>query len=86
MSCGAPLDWQRLAFAFVHPIKIAVLELMQDEEPHAPSDLAVALDESLGGIAYHVKELENAGLIELVALEKKGRGIRRLYRLSAPGR
>ena len=73
----------RLA-ALAHPIRLAVLEAAEHSAT-SPSELAVRLDEPLGVVAYHVRVLHTAGLIELVATEQRGGFTRNVYRTCRPG-
>jgi hypothetical protein len=66
----APLDYRRIAEAFVHPLKLRILALMTEPPPPrpvgdgapepgwSPNRLYVAAGEALGNVSYHVRELE----------------------------
>ena len=89
-----PLDYERIAGAFVHPLKLRILALMAEpppprpvreaaEEPGwSPNGLYVALGEPLGKVSYHVRQLEKAGLIELVATKQRRGALEHYYTLS----
>ena len=65
----APIDYQRIAEAFVHPIKLRILALMAGPPPPrappegppepgwSPNSLYVAVGEPLGNVSYHVRKL-----------------------------
>ena len=87
----APLDYQRVAEAFVHPLKLRILTLMAQPPPPqaeegtrgcSPHGLAIALDEPLGTVSYHIHQLEKAGLIELVAVKPRRGALEHYYTLA----
>jgi DNA-binding transcriptional ArsR family regulator len=90
----APLDYQRIAEAFVHPLKLRILVLMAEPPPPravtegapepgwSPNRLYVAAGESLGNVSYHVRQLEKAGLIELVATKQRRGALEHYYALA----
>jgi predicted ArsR family transcriptional regulator len=69
------MDWQRLARANTHPLRISVLEVlsMDGGRTLSPSDLSYELRVPLSNVNYHVTELVRSGLIEL-ARERQVRG------------
>ena len=87
----APLDYQPIAEAFVHPLKLRILALMAEPPPPravargsqepgwSPNSLSVALGEPLGNVSYHVRHLEKAGLIELVATTPRRGALEHYY-------
>ena len=75
-------DYQRIAEAFVHPLKLRIITLMAQPPPAratggtpepgcSPHGLSIALHEPLGNVSYHVHQLEKAGLIKLVAVKQR---------------
>ena len=90
----APPDYQRIAEAFVHPLKLRILTLMAqpppprsapDEAPEpgwSPTNLYVALGVPLGTVSYHVHQLEKAGLIALVAVKQRRGALEHYYTLA----
>jgi DNA-binding transcriptional ArsR family regulator len=90
----APLDSRRIAEAFVHPLKLRILALMAQppaprrvgegapEPGWSPNTLHVAAGAPLGNVSYHVRELEKAGLIELVAVKQRGGALEHYYTLA----
>src|SRR6478609_867671 len=82
------MDWQRLARANTHPLRISVLEVlaMDGGRTLSPSDLSLELRVPLSNVNYHVTELVRSGLIEL-ARERQVRGAtEHFYRTVEPGR
>jgi DNA-binding transcriptional ArsR family regulator len=70
-----PVDWEQLARATAHPLRVSVLEILGIDGGRilSPSDLSKELQIPLSNTNYHVTELSNAGLIELVR-ERQVRG------------
>jgi predicted ArsR family transcriptional regulator len=69
------MDWQRLARANTHPLRISVLEVLALDGGRtlSPSDLSYELRVPLSNVNYHVTELLRSGLIELTR-ERQVRG------------
>jgi DNA-binding transcriptional ArsR family regulator len=90
----APMDYQRIAEAFVHPLKLRILTIMAEPPPPraategspepgwSPNSLCVAVSEPLGNVSYHVRQLEKAGLIELVATKQRRGALEHYYTLA----
>ncbi len=70
-----PVDWEHLARATAHPLRISILEIlgMDGGRTLSPSDLSQELQIPLSNTNYHVTELAKAGLIEL-ARQRQVRG------------
>jgi DNA-binding transcriptional ArsR family regulator len=77
------LDAKRLA-ALAHPIRVFILQATETAAA-SPSDVAVALGEPLGVVAYHFRVLHNVGLIELTATERRRGSVQSFYRAAGPG-
>lgn len=78
------MNWQLLARANTHPLRISILEVLELDEGRclSPNDLSCELQMPLSNVNYHVTELYNAGLIELVD-ERPVRGAtEHFYRLA----
>ena len=62
------MNWQLLARANTHPLRISILEAlaMDGGRTLSPSDLSQELQIPLSNTNYHVTELAKAGLIVLV--------------------
>src|SRR5215217_7856357 len=82
-SSSIPINWERLARATAHPLRISILEILGIDGGRvlSPSDLSRELQIPLSNTNYHVTELAKAGLIELVR-ERQVRGAtEHFYRL-----
>ena len=78
-----PVNWERLARATAHPLRVSILEILGIDGGRvlSPSDLSRELQIPLSNTNYHVTELAKAGLIELVG-ERQVRGAtEHFYRL-----
>jgi Helix-turn-helix domain len=69
------MNWQLLARANTHPLRISILEVlgMDGGRTLSPSDLSYELRTPLSNVNYHVTELRRADLVELTA-ERPVRG------------
>ena len=87
---SVPVNWERLARATAHPLRVSILEILGIDGGRvlSPSDLSHELQIPLSNTNYHVTELAKAGLIDLVR-ERQVRGAtEHFYRLpgsSEPG-
>jgi len=78
-----PVNWERLARATAHPLRVSILEILGIDGGRvlSPSDLSRELQIPLSNTNYHVTELAKAALIELVR-ERQVRGAtEHFYRL-----
>lgn len=83
-----PVNWERLARATAHPLRVSVLEILGIDGGRvlSPSDLSRELQIPLSNTNYHVTELAKSGLIELVR-ERQVRGAtEHFYRLPTEDR
>ncbi len=62
------MNWQLLARANTHPLRISILEVLTLDGGRvlSPSDLSYELRSPLSNVNYHVTELHRTGLVELV--------------------
>jgi DNA-binding transcriptional ArsR family regulator len=69
------MNWQLLARANTHPLRISILEVlaMDGGRTLSPSDLSYELRSPLSNVNYHVTELRRTGLVELAG-ERPVRG------------
>jgi predicted ArsR family transcriptional regulator len=79
----AQMDWQRLARANTHPLRISVLEVlaMDGGRTLSPSDLSYELRVPLSNVNYHVTELVKSDLIELASQRQVRGATEHFYRL-----
>jgi predicted ArsR family transcriptional regulator len=79
----AEMDWQRLARANTHPLRISVLEVLalDDGRTLSPSDLSYELRVPLSNVNYHVTELVKSNLIELASQRQVRGATEHFYRL-----
>jgi DNA-binding transcriptional ArsR family regulator len=78
-----PVDWERLARATAHPLRVSILEILGIDGGRvlSPSDLSRELQIPLSNTNYHVTELAKSNLIDLVR-ERQVRGAtEHFYRL-----
>jgi DNA-binding transcriptional ArsR family regulator len=63
-----PVNWERLARATAHPLRVSILEILGLDGGRvlSPSELSLELQIPLSNTNYHVTELAKAGLIVLV--------------------
>jgi DNA-binding transcriptional ArsR family regulator len=78
-----PVDWEHLARATAHPLRVSVLEILGIEGGRtlSPSELSQELQIPLSNTNYHVTELAKAGLIELVRMRQVRGATEHFYRL-----
>jgi DNA-binding transcriptional ArsR family regulator len=69
----------RIAKALSHPVRMRVL-IALSEAVASPNELSKQLEESLGVVSYHVKQLEELDCIELVKTEQRRGAIEHYYR------
>ncbi len=69
------MNWQLLARANTHPLRISILEVlgMDGGRTLSPSELSYELRTPLSNVNYHVTELRRSGLVELTG-ERPVRG------------
>jgi predicted ArsR family transcriptional regulator len=79
----ARMDWQRLARANTHPLRISVLEVlsMDGGRTLSPSDLSYELRVPLSNVNYHVTELVKSDLIELTRQRQVRGATEHFYRM-----
>jgi len=82
-TADIPVDWEHLARATAHPLRVAILEILGIDGGRvlSPSDLSQELQIPLSNTNYHVTELAKAGLIELVRTRQVRGATEHFYRL-----
>jgi hypothetical protein len=85
-ATSLPLDWEHLARATAHPLRISVLEIlgMDGGRTLSPSDLSQELQIPLSNTNYHVTELAKAGLIKLTGQRQVRGATEHFYRIPPP--
>lgn len=76
------MNWQLLARANTHPLRVSILEVLGIDGGRtlSPKDLSLELQAPLSTVNYHVTELAKSELIEMVG-ERQVRGaIEHFYR------
>jgi DNA-binding transcriptional ArsR family regulator len=77
---GGKLTLQmRLLKALAHPLRVAILDLMNAGE-WSPNELKKALNEGLSQVSYHIKVLKDFGMIELTRTEPRRGAVEHFYR------
>lgn len=75
------LDWERLARTAIHPTKLRILEaLAAAGEPRSPNQLSNELDEPLGNVSYHVRQLVSQGHLTLDGTAPRRGAVEHFYR------
>ena len=77
MTISTPEGLQALS----HPLRVAILGAL--EVPGSAADLARRLDQQRQKVNYHLKALEEAGLVEAVESRQKGNFIETVYETTA---
>lgn len=82
-NLGRAIDWEALARANTHPLRVAIMEVlaMDGGRTLSPTDLSIELQTRLPTANYHVGELFKAGLLELVRTRQVRGAIEHFYRL-----
>ena len=81
------MDWQRLARANTHPLRISILEVLSIDADRvlSPTDLSFELQAPLSNVNYHVTELAKSGMIELAGQRPVRGATENFYRLAKDG-
>ena len=76
------MNWQLLARANTHPLRISILEVLGIDGGRtlSPSDLSYELRMPLSNVNYHVTELFRTGLIELTGKRRVRGATEHFYR------
>lgn len=69
------MNWERLARANTHPLRVSILEVLSIDGGRtlSPKELSVELQAPLSTVNYHVTALRHADLVEIVD-ERQVRG------------
>jgi DNA-binding transcriptional ArsR family regulator len=72
------IDDPRYVKALAHPLRVRILAMLSEQDA-SPVQLAERLDATLGTVAYHVRTLEQLGLIEMVATHQRRGATEHVY-------
>lgn len=74
-----------IAKALSHPLRVRILEMLEDEDG-SPASLSKQMEDvALGLVAYHVKVLEESGFLELVETRPRRGAVEHIYRAKPIG-
>lgn len=78
------MNWQLLARANTHPLRISILEVLAIDGGRtlSPNELSHELQTTLSNVNYHVIQLLKAGLVELAGESPVRGATEHFYRLS----
>jgi predicted ArsR family transcriptional regulator len=82
------VNWECLARANTHPLRVSILEVLSIDGGRtlSPKDLSLELQAPLSTVNYHVTELRRSELLEVVD-ERQVRGaIEHFYRVTESGK
>jgi predicted ArsR family transcriptional regulator len=77
------VNWERLARANTHPLRVSILEVLSIDEGRelSPKDLSVELQAPLSTVNYHVTELRRSNLVRVVDEQQVRGAIEHFYRI-----
>jgi DNA-binding transcriptional ArsR family regulator len=70
---------QELVKALAHPIRVQILEALQDRVA-SPTEISEGMEESLGVVSYHANTLAGYGCIELVRTRPRRGALEHFFR------
>lgn len=73
---------QTLVKVVAHPLRVQALSVLA-ERPASPKEIAAELGAPVGNVSYHVRALEQVGLVELVDEKKRRGAVEHFYRAIA---
>lgn len=76
------IDDPRYVKALAHPLRVRILAILE-ERPGSPVELSRLLDVSLGVVSYHVRTLDDLGLLKLIRTTQRRGAIEHHYRAVA---
>jgi DNA-binding transcriptional ArsR family regulator len=74
------VNWELLARAHIHPLRVAILEVLDEGRALSPKCLSVELRAPLGTVNYHVTQLAKSGLVDLVGKRRVRGATEHFYR------
>jgi len=82
------VNWELLARSNTHPLRVSILEVLSLDDGArtlSPKELSQELRAPLSTVNYHVTELRNSGLLEIVGEEQVRGAIEHFYRAVGSG-
>jgi len=82
------VNWELLARANTHPLRVSIVEVLNLDGGRilSPKDLSLELQAPLSTVNYHVTELRNCGMLEIVDEQQVRGAIEHFYRVVDSGR
>lgn len=76
------MNWERLARANTHPLRVSILEVLSLDGGRtlSPKDLSLELQAPLSTVNYHVTELRRSNLVKVVDEQQVRGAIEHFYR------
>lgn len=76
------MNWERLARANTHPLRVSILEVLNLDGGRklSPKDLSLELQAPLSTVNYHVTELRHSNLVKVVDEQQVRGAIEHFYR------
>lgn len=76
------MNWERLARANTHPLRVSILEVLGIDGGRtlSPKDLSLELRAPLSTVNYHVTELRESDLVKVVDEQQVRGAIEHFYR------
>ncbi len=77
------MNWELLARANTHPLRVSIAEVLSLDGGRvlSPKDLSLELQAPLSTVNYHVTELRNCGMLEIVDEQQVRGAIEHFYRV-----
>jgi hypothetical protein len=77
------VDWERVARAETHPIRILILEALAADGGRtlSPAELARETEWTVNLLAYHFRELEKRDLVKVIDTQPKRGALEHIYGL-----
>ncbi len=75
------MNWERLARANTHPLRVSILEVLNLDGGRtlSPKDLSLELQAPLSTVNYHVTELRRSSLVKVVDEQQVRGAIEHFY-------
>lgn len=69
-----------------HPIRVQIVAQLATRQKMSPNELANAIGESLGVVAYHVRTLHDVGVLKSMGTKQRRGATEHFYALRAPAK